>query len=277
MKALLAILLTAFSIPAVAAVDVSVSSSSDDIFVCNVTRTAWPQSPTPGSFSGSVDYVDLNSPATSPWRNRSVGLAFDDSTNQLFSFGNQWLSRITRLNMSFSYETMGVGYKVHVCYLGPLYQCKGNNGNGGGHGYGNCKNNGNNGNGNGNGNSNEDDLSERIYSLAANVRNSANAYTAAANLYYRVTTSCDLRSSRLDARQENQVSPGDSMQVDYSYTTNWAAFDGTFRDNVMVLNANWPQRVPKFCEVVFEFKEASAAPRSNVLTDNEIELAVDIF
>lgn len=277
MKVLLVILLTVLSCQAFAQVEVSVSSSSDDIFVCNVTRTAAPQSPAPGSFTGSLNYEDLSSPETSPWRNRSVGLAFTDDSDKLFSFGNQWLSRITRLNMSFSYETMGVGYKVHICYLGPLAQCKGNNGNGGGHGYGNCKNNGNNGNGVGNGNSNESDFSERIYSLAANVRNSTNAYTTAANLYYRVTTTCDLRSGRQDSRQSGQISPGDSMQVDYSYTTNWAAFDGTFRDNIMVLNANWPQRVPKFCEVVFEFKEASAAARPNVLTDNEIELAVDIF
>ncbi|WP_374034928.1 pilus assembly protein [Bdellovibrio bacteriovorus] len=277
MKALLVTLIAVFSCPALAQVDVTVSSSSEDIFVCNVTRTASPMAPSPGSFPGSVSYEDLSSPVSSPWRNRSVGLALNEDSDKLFSFGNQWLSRITRLKMSFSYETMGVGYKVHICYLGPLAQCKGNNGNGEGHGYGNCKNNGNNGNGVGNGNTGEEDFSERIYSLAANVRNSANAYTAAANLYYRVTTSCDLRSGRTDTRQANQVSPGDSMQVDYSYTTNWAAFDGTFRDNVMVLNANWPQRAPKFCEVVFEFKEASAAARSNVLTDNEIELSVDIF
>lgn len=257
MKMLFLAALVLFSVQSNAGVGVNATSSSDDIFVCNLTRTAWPTEESPGNFTGSLDYVDLSANPNSPWRNRSVGLAFDDSTNNLFSFGNQWLSQITRLNLAFSYEKMGVGYKIHVCYLGPLRSS--------------------NGNGNGNGNGGGSDKSEKIYSLAANLTNAANAYTSSANLYYRVTTTCDLRSNRNDARKSNEISPGNSMQVDFSYTTNWAPFDGTFRDNVMVLNNNWPQRVPKFCEVVFEFKEASTDLRENAHSNNEINLSIDVF
>lgn len=223
------------------------STNSDDLYVCNVSLTTAPTENSIGKIMGSLTYEDLTKNATSPWRVVSGGFSLSESSLSPFDDQAQWSAKITDLKLAFTTEQMGVGYKVHVCYLGPVANKKGKN-----------------------------DLTEKEYSVIASVYHSMTNYAKMANLYYRITTACDLRNRQSDARKANETSPSSEL-TDYYYVTNWAPFDGTLKETSLVLNSRSPQQVPRFCEITYEFKEASADLRPNELYMTEVNLSVDVL
>lgn len=232
--------------------DVAINSvaTSDDIYACNLSLNAVPSAETPGSILGALTYENLAAANNSPGRIQTGGYALTLNSPALFSTSSQWLTRFNSLSLAFSTETMGVGYNLHVCLRGPL---KSNSGQG-------------------------RDKSEKIYSLAASVFHSSGVYANTAKLYYRVLIQCDLRDvgNRRNARGNNELSPNGSMEIDYSYLTNWAAFNGSLRVTEVEINKR-TQQVPRFCEVVFQFKEASTDLRPNQQQATEFNLGVDLF
>lgn len=67
------------------------------------------------------------------------------------------------------------------------------------------------------------------------------------------------------------------MEVDFSYTSNWAPFDGSYRETSMPLNDNRPKEVPRFCEIIFQFRENSASTRPYEMLYTDVHLGVDIY
>lgn len=230
-------------------VEIQSVATSDDIYACNLSINSLPSAEVPGSVLGAVMYENLAASANSPNRMNSVGLMLNNTDSRLFAASAQWQYRIKDLSLAFSTENMGVGYSVHICLLGPL---RSNQGNG-------------------------QDRSEKIYTLASSAYHSSGVYAATANLYFRVSMQCDLRNlgSQRNARGNNETRPS-SLEVDYSYLSNWAPFNGSLREAIVQVNKRTNQ-VPRFCEIVFQFKEASSDPRPTIQMATEFNLGVDLY
>ncbi len=229
---------------------VTAVSTSENIYACNLSLNAVPSENQIGKIVGAIIYQDLTVSANSINRVRSGGYVLSEATSAIFDSSAQWNAAFNSLKLSFSTEQMGVGYNVHVCYVGPTENKVGRN-----------------------------DTSEKVYSVANSVYHSMSEYAKYAQLYYRTITRCDLRGmgSQSSARTSNQRRPSGTMEVDYSYTSNWAAFDGSYKESTLFLNSNRPKQVPRFCEVVFQFKEANTDLRPNDLKYTEVNLGVDVY
>lgn len=225
-------------------------STSEDIYACNLSLNAVPTENPIGKIMGSLIWEDLTVSESSISRTRSGGYVLSDDVAAIFDSSAQWNAALTNLKLSFSTEQMGVGYNVHVCYVGPTKKEVGRN-----------------------------DQSEKTYDIVSSVYHSLPDYAKFAQLYYRTITRCDLRGmgSQSASRPNNQTRPSGTMEVDYSYTSNWAAFDGSYKETTVIVNANRPKNVPRFCEIVFQFKEGSTDLRPNDLKYTEVNLGVDIY
>ncbi|KHD90046.1 MAG: hypothetical protein OM95_00560 [Bdellovibrio sp. ArHS] len=229
---------------------VNAASTSEDIYACNLSLNAVPTDNPVGKIMGSLIWEDLTVSENSINRTRSGGYVLSDETSAIFDSSGQWNAAINNLKLSFSTEQMGVGYNVHVCYVGPTEKKNGRN-----------------------------DQSEQVYTIANSVYHSLQDYAKFAQLYYRTITRCDLRGlgSQSSARPKNQRRPSGEMEVDYTYASNWAAFDGSYKETIAVLNSNRPKNTPRFCEVIFQFKEGSTEARPNDLKYTEVNLGVDVY
>lgn len=229
---------------------VATVTTSEDIYVCNLTLNAVPTDNTIGKIMGALVYQDLTVAANSLNRTRQGGYVLSEASPAVFDSSVQWNAAFNSLNLSFSTEQMGVGYNVHVCYVGPIEKKVG-----------------------------RVDQSERIYSAANSVYHSIPEYAKFAQLYYRTITRCDLRGmgSQAGARPSNQRRPNGTMEVDMTYASNWAAFDGSYKETGVVINNNRPKNVPRFCEIIFQFKEGNTDLRPNDLKFTEVNLGVDIL
>lgn len=225
-------------------------SSSGTAFVCNASNSVRPSEEIPsGNITSTLTYTDLTQAENSQLRVRSGGYIYTATNTQIFSSTQQWLAQITDLNFSLSTEQMGAAYTVHVCYLGPV--------------------------------ENKDkgkDQTEAIYSVVSSIYNTINEYTLAAQLYYRVSMKCDLRKDGTykNARNDTTVAPESGiMEVDITYVSNWAPFDGSLRELSWNINPTKTE-VPRFCEFQFQFKEGSTDLRPANLKFGDFNLGLDI-
>ena len=122
------------------------------------------------------------------------------------------------------------------------------------------------------------DLSEKTYTATTSVAGSNFFYGNLANLHQRTIIKCDLRKAGTQTRPrgKTEARPAGDMEVDFSYSTNWAPISNTLASASTVINSS-KSNVPRFCEVIYEFKEMSGAERPNFMRDTEYTLGLDIF
>lgn len=274
---------------AAALVGFSLPTASDGGFVCNVSFGGKPSSNPYGIIIGSVN---------------GQGKQLTATERSYFTSSDQWSSQISMLNIGLTTELMGAGYAIHVCYQGPLERKVQ---------IGNCKK-ADKKNDNDQQETDEPqedipcfnnenelagalgeqvylaeaeqtgkksktvDLSEKIYTAATSVSGSNYFYGNLANLHSKTTIKCDLRKvgTQTQPRGKTEARPTGNMEVDFSYSTNWAPISNTLAASSTIINSS-KSNVPRFCEVIYEFKEMSGAERPNSMRDTEYTLGLDIY
>lgn len=274
---------------AAAQVGFSLPAASDGGFVCNVSFGGKPSSNPYGIIIGSVN---------------GQGRQLTATDRSYFTASDQWSSQISMLNIGLTTELMGAGYAIHVCYQGPLERKVQ---------IGNCKKDDTDkkkdqppsdepeedipcfknenelagalgeqvdlGDAEQNGKkSKKVDLSEKIYTAVTSVSGSNFFYGNLANLHYKTTIKCDLRKigAQTRPRGKTEARPSGNMEVDFSYSTNWAPISNTLASASTIINSS-KSNVPRFCEVIYDFKEMSGAERPNFMRDTEYTLGLDIY
>jgi hypothetical protein len=256
MRILLA-LLTGFSLQAAATVVVK-PSVNEDLVPCNA-GILHAGTELYGSDYIQVQYEDMNVVATHPSHFRANTLQSNPTVGDyqvLFSDSDSWSSKITQLSFNLSTEKTGAAYFVDFCYLGPIE---------------NLKNMGH----------SKKDLSEGIYTLTASVSStdltSNNSYRTQVDLQTKVEFICDLRKrgKNQDPRVATELEPTGTMDADalaYADFSRMGTSGVAFEKDLNNQNS----QVPRFCRLRVSFLESVVTDRSNVLSNAETTVFLDI-